>query len=687
MQFFAKWARWDGGRLWWLPALAMAGMGGLLLAANATGAEVPVFYAGNKGQAGEQTRFIVRTTELSAELQPASILFSWRGQRLQLEFIGANAEAPIEGLHPFPGQANYFLGKDPGAWITGVSLFGSVRYRDLYPGIDMVYGGSGRHIKSDFIVAPGVDPALIRMRYTGAQEVRIDSGGSLVVSTAQGQLREKAPDLYQWVGGNRVAVDGSFRMLPEGEVGFTVGNYDATLVLWIDPTVSYSTYIGGSRVENATSTAVDSSGNLFVAGWTESTNFPTASPLRVFGGSVDAFVMKMNSLGTGLLYATFLGGSGDDRAYGIDIDPSGNAYVAGYTTSFNFPVVSAVQSANGGGRDVFAVKLNATGSAIVYSTYLGGSGNDIANGAAVDPYGQIYVAGETDSNNFPTRFPFQSSKSGLRDAFAFKLNMSGALSFSTYMGGNGDDRATAIAISPVSLTPYITGCTQSTNFPTWNASQPSNAGGQDAFVVRFNGDANALVYSTYLGGSGGSSFSPECGYAVALDSYNNAYVTGVTPSINFPIIAAFQTTYGGGSRDGFFTKLNSGGVRLNSSYLGGRGIDVGTSIRADSSRRAYIAGYTSSHNLFATAAVQTTIAGGYDAFFMRVEVDGLTLGMSSYLGGAGTDSPLGIAYHSDGDLYLVGLTNSLNFPKQAPFQTVFGGSVDAFLTKVSGVSF
>ncbi len=674
---------WEGrARFHFLWALTL-----VLAPGQLPGAVAPVFYASNEGQAGDQTRFVVRTSQLSAELQPAGILFSWRGQQLRLEFTGASRDALIEGRNPMDGRANYFLGNNSSHWITNVPLYGSVQYHGLYPGIDMIYGGSGRQIKSDFIVAPGADPGLIRMRYTGAKSIRLDRDGSLVVSTAQGLLRESAPDLYQWIGGNRVVVDGRFQILPGGELGFAVGPYDPSTALWIDPAVSYSTYIGGSRVENATSTAVDSSSNLYVAGWTESVNFPTASAIRGFGGFVDAFVMKMNSLGTGLMYATFLGGSGDDRAYGIDIDPSGNAYVVGYTTSANFPIASAVQSAIGGARDAFVVKLNAAGSAIVYSTYLGGSGNDIANGVSVDPYGQPYVAGETDSINFPTHFPFQASKSGLRDAFTFKLNMSGALSFSTYIGGNGDDRATAIAVSPTSLTPYITGCTQSTNFPLKNPSQPSNAGGQDAFVVRFNSDANKLVYSTYLGGSLGTSSSPECGYAVALDSYHNAYVTGVTPSTNFPIVAPFQSTPGGGSRDGFYTKLSNDGARLNSSYLGGRGIDVGTSIRVDSSRRAYIAGYTSSNNLYVTAGVQNSLAGGYDAFFVRVEVNGLTLGIGSYLGGTDTDIPLGIAYHPNGDLYLVGITNSLTFPKQAALQTEFGGGVDAFVTKISNVSF
>jgi len=504
-----------------------------------------------------------------------------------------------------------------------------------------------------------------------------------VVLAPGGELRELPPELYQVTGGSRMAIPGRFELRPGGEIGFEVGAYDRSRPLWIDPVISYSTYAGGSRTENATAAAVDSSGNLYLAGWTESVDHPTASPVRSFAGSVDAFVMKFNSLGTGLLYATFLGGSSDDRAYGMDIDPSGNAYVVGYTTSNDFPVVSAVQTVRRGGRDAFVTKLNAAGSAIAYSTYFGGSGNDTANGVAVDQFGQPYVVGETDSTNFTLRFPYQSAKSGLRDAFSFKLNMSGALSYSTYIGGNGDDRGVGIAIS-ASLTPYIVGCTTSTNFPTRNPAQASNGGGMDGFVVRFNGDANALVYSTYIGGNGGSSTTPECAQAIAVDAFNNSYVTGVTASTNLPLLLAFQTAPGGGGRDAFVAKYDVGGVRQYTSYLGGRGIDIGTAIRVDSARRAHVGGYTASNNFPVINGVQSTFGGVYDAFFVRVDVSGASLNMSSYVGGSGTDVPLGIAYQSTGDLYMVGLTNSINFPLQSPLQPNLSAGIDSFVTKIGG---
>jgi hypothetical protein len=347
--------------------------------------------------------------------------------------------------------------------------------------------------------------------------------------------------------------------------------------------------------------------------------------------------------------------------------------------------VSAVQSTLGGGRDAFCLKLNATGSAISYSTYFGGTGTDIANGIAVDSFGQAYVVGETDSINFPMWLPFQAVKSGMRDAFTFKLNAAGNKVYSTYIGGSGDDRGLAIAVS-TTLTPYISGCTTSTNFPTKIPSQAALAGGMDAFVVRFNGDANNTVYSTYLGGTAGSNSAVECAYAIALDTFNNAYVTGSTPSANFPTMTPFQALYGGGSLDAFVTKFNSSGQRLYSSLLGGIGIDVGTSIRVDvNTRRAVVAGYTSSVNFPTLLPVQAAFGGLYDGFIAKVDVNGNVLNSSSYFGGSGTDVILGIAYQTSGDLYITGVTNSWNYPVLSPYQASPAGSNDAFLTKISGV--
>jgi len=646
---------------------------------------VPLFYIANHGQMAPSVRYMVKTPELTAYFESNSIQFTGRGENLRLEFLGANSSPAVEGIKPLSAKANFFAGNQPSQWHVNVPLFGAVYYSQLYPGIDMIYGESDRNIKSDFIVAPGAAPSSIRFRYAGAKHVSVASDGGLVVVTNSGQLREHPPVLYQQRAARRIPVKGSFLVSHDQVVSFEVGDYDTSIPLWIDPVVSYSTYVGGSRVDNATAIQADGSGNVFLAGWTDSTNFPTAVPVRGPAGSVDAFIMKFNSTGTSLAYATYIGGNADDRAYGIDIDPSGNAYLVGYTNSLNFPIVSAAQKVIGGGRDAFCLKLNAAGSVIAYSTYFGGSGNDVANGVGVDSFGQPYVVGETDSTNFPTRFPYQAAKSGLRDAFSFKLSASGTTTFSTYIGGSGDDRGLAIAVSGT-LTPYITGCTTSTNFPTKVPAQAANAGGMDAFVVRFNSDANNTVYSSYLGGTGGSNSAMECGYGIALDTFNNAYITGSTPSLNFPTLTPFQAAYAGGSLDAFVTKYNSSGQRLYSSYLGGMSLDVGTAIRVDANtRRAMIAGYTSSLNFPLVTPTQATFGGMYDGFFAKVDVNGNVLNSSSFWGGSGTDIILGIAYRPTGELFIAGATNSANYPLLAPYQSAPGGSNDAFLAKIGGV--
>jgi hypothetical protein len=633
-----------------------------------------------------QSMYWVKTSDLTAGFDPQRVDFSWRGSHIYLTFPGASP-ASIEGVAPLHGKVNFLLGNDPARWAQDLQAYEKVIYRDLYPGIDMIYGGSSRRIKSEFVAAPGSDPSAIRMQFFGIHHLTIAPDGSLRVVTTQGELQEEAPVIFQESSGKRVPVAGHFRLFADGTIGFELGSYDHSLALTIDPAVSYSTFFGGSRNDNPMAIAVNTAGSAFVAGWTDSNDFPEASPLRGFSGSVDAFVAKFNPAGSGLVYATYIGGSGDDRALGVDIDPSGNAYVVGYTTSNNFPTVLPIQGSRAGGRDAFMLKLNAAGNVLAYSSYYGGSGNDQANGVSVDIYGQLYAVGETDSANFPTRFPFQSSLHGIRDAFTFKIGVSGSIAFSTLIGGAGDDRGTAIAVAASGLTPYIAGCTASTDFPTSNASQAALAGGQDAYVVRFNGDGNRLVYGTYLGGSAGGIGQTECANAIALDSFNNAYVAGQTPSTNFPVLGAFQAAHASGVYDAFITKLNSGGARLYSSYLGGRGVDVATGVRVDASRRAYVVGYTSSNNFPAVLATQAALAGYYDAFAVRVDVAGSSLNFATYLGGTYTDTPFGAALSSAGDLYLTGITTSPNFPLAAPFQPTLKGSMDGFLTKIANVGF
>jgi phospholipase C len=377
----------------------------------------------------------------------------------------------------------------------------------------------------------------------------------------------------------------------------------------------YSTYLGGSNEDIAQKIAVDGSGDAFVTGVTSSTNFPTSNPLQPAygGGPFDAFVAELNPSGSALVYSTYLGGSGDDEGNGIAVDSTCNAYITGGSNSTDFPTMDPLQPASGGGYDAFVAKINSSGSALVYSTYLGGSDQDIGQAIATDSLGDAYVTGQTYSANFPTMNPLQPANGGSEDAFVAQINPAGsALIFSTYLGGSGNDEGNGIALN-TSGNAYVTGDTTSSDFPTMNPLQPANGGGQDAFVAQLNSTGSALVYSTYLGGSG-----QDIGEAIAVDSSGDAYVTGQTYSTNFPTMNPFQPT-NHGLNDAFMAELNSSGSALvYSTYLGGSSQDSGEAIAVDNLGNAYVTGFTSSTDFPTMNPLQPVYGGGQDAFVTQI---------------------------------------------------------------------
>ena len=519
------------------------------------------------------------------------------------------------------------------------------------------------------------------MRYSGGGDPRIDADGSLVVRVGDHELREQAPLVYQERDGSKQSVEGRFRLLGAGVVGFALGDYDRARALVIDPVLSYSSLLGGSGTETATSVAVDASGAAYIAGYTDSSNFPAVNAVQGFnGGGNDVFVAKLSQSGNALVYCTYLGGSADDRASSIAVDAQGNAYIAGSTTSPNFPVRAALQSKLTGYRNAFIAKLNPAGNNLVYSTYLGGNASDSANGIAVNAAGEAYVVGDTNSYSFPAN-GFQNGTRGGLDAFVAKLSADGSrLLYSTYLGGNGDDRGMAIALDGTG-TAYVTGSTFSTDFPVLNAAQQNNAGGQDAFVTRLSADGRYLLFSTYLGGSGGTIAFPEMGQAIAVDSAGNAYVTGFTSSTDFPRLNAVQTGRRGQS-DAFVSKLTVLGALSYSTYLGGSSVEVGTGIAVDAAGDAYVSGYTYSTDLSVTAAIQSSNAGEYDGFVAELNATGDTFLYLSYLGGNGSDAASSIALDPWGNLYVAGWTQSTNFPLLSSFQSVNSGNYGSFVTKI-----
>jgi hypothetical protein len=653
---------------------------------------IPLSFEANRGQADGAVNFLARGAGYTLLLKPTEAVFTFSQTKpLRMTLEGADADATAEGSDELEGKANYLVGNDPSRWLTNVPTFARVSYREVYKGVDLIYYGNQRQLEYDFRVAPGADPRAVSLRFDGADKIEVDASGDLLLASGGSVVRQPKPFIYQEAGGARRAVEGGYEVAEGGRVRFRLGEYDASLPLVIDPVLVYSTYLGGSGGDQALHIAVDSSGNAYISGFTVSTNFPTASPVQAANASFqDAFVTKVNAAGSALVYSTYLGGNGNEQARGLAIDSAGSAYVTGFTNSTNFPMANAIDATLGSnGDDAFVTKLNAAGDALVYSTYLGGNESaEFGQAITVDSAGNAYVTGNTFSDDFPTVNPIQAANAGgSTDAFLTKINAAGtALVFSTYLGGADNDSGEGIKVDSAGNV-YLGGDTASTNFPTASPIQAANAGGiSDVFVMKVNAAGDALVYSTYLGGS----LRDAC-EDLAIDSSGNVYVTGDTESSNFPTANAFQSTNGGTVflQDAFVTKVNAAGTALVfSTYLGGNGGEVGFGIAVDSAGNVYVAGATASNNTFPTAnALQCARAGSADVFATKFNAAGSALIYSTYLGGANDDQARGVAIDSAGNAYLAGRTSSTDFPTAHAIQSAFGGETppfgDAFVLKLS----
>ncbi len=635
--------------------------------------QVPLSFQINEGQTSPQVEYLSQGSGYSLFLTPTESMLSLQAPAtnsgtsesvaLSSSFVGANPQPTVVGLDPLGGTSNYFAGSNPSGWHTGIANYGEVEYQNLYKGVDLVFYGNQQQLEYDYIVSPGTDPGIITMAIAGAESMTIDSHGNLVLATVGGDVTEDAPVVYQKIGGVKQAVSGQFALEGGDEVRFEVGAYDHAQALIIDPVLSYSTYLGGSNgATSASSIAVNSEGDAYVTGGSQATDFPTTDgAYQTTGGGT--FVTELNPSGTGVVYSTFIAGTG---AASIALDGSGNVYLTGVIDSSELPTTAgAFQTDFGGVGDAFITELNSTGTALVYSTYLGGSGFDGGTSIAVDSAGDAYVTGETSSVDFPTTpGAFQTIYGGgPQDAFVTEINATGtALIYSTYIGGSGLDGGQGIAIDAAGDA-YVTGYTQSSNFPvTAGAYQSSLAGGSNVFITKLNPSGDGLIYSTYVGGS-----DSDTGYAIAIDSDGDAFVTGTTSSADFPTTSGAQQIAYGGGNDGFVTKLNTSGTGLvYSTYLGGEGSEVGQSVAVDSSGDAYVTGTTNSTNFPTTSdAIQTALGGSNDyddAFLTELNGLGTSLIYSTYLGGENYDYGDGIAIDSLDNVYIAGITWSLEFP-------------------------
>lgn len=684
---------------------------------------IPLSFEVNQGQTDSQVKFLSRGNGYNLFLTgseavlvlskpTASIMMKTEANSfieqavLRMQLVGANPKSEPVGVGELPGKVNYFFGKDPKKWRAGIPSFARVKYEDAYPGIDLVYYGNQQQLEYDFVVTPGADPSLIRLNFEGTDELEVDSQGNLVLHIAGEQVKMLKPLIYQDPRGVRQAISGEYVLKSEHEVGFQISAYDATSPLVIDPILLYSTYLGGTADDQAAGISVDNSGNIYVTGNTRSADFPTENPVQPgLSGDLDAFVLKLNTNSNVLVYSTFLGGSLEDVGHAIAVDSNGAAYVAGFTASSEFPTTPGAfdTNYNGGLFDAFVAKLDASGSSLLYSTFLGGSAWDSGNGIVVDSSGSAYIMGFAYSSNFPTTSgAFDTSfNGGSYDAFITKLNPTGTgLVYSTYLGGNGDEWGGRIALGN-SGEVYVTGYTWATDFPTTSgAFQPTYNGGLvDVFVSRLNAGGTALLYSTYLGGD-----LADFAFAIAVDESGAAYITGWTPSSNFPTTPGAFDQSQNGNYDAFVTKLSVDGTSLAySTFLGGNfpnpnfGPDHGFGITVDEEGAAYITGRTGSYNFPITTDAFDTTCGtdgscdpnlighpGGDAFLTKLNASGTGLLYSTFLGGEGNDEGRYVAVDAAGAIYVVGFTASSEFPTtQGAFDTSYnGGPNDVFVVKI-----
>lgn len=708
---------------------------------------LPLIFELNQGQSDPQVKFLARGSGYALFLTADQAVLTLRhaaarqSSVVSMTLEGASRNSPVSGVDQLPGKSNYFLGNDPAQWHTDVPQFARVRYRGVYPGIDLVYYGKQGQLEYDFEAAPGSDTQEVVLSFQGAENLTVDSAGDLVLAVGDGRVTLKSPRVYQRVGEQERTVDARFELRGQNRVGFALGQYDQRRTLIIDPVLTYSTYLGGSGDEACTTilvvatgvsgcpaVAVDTGLNAYIAGSTTSANFPTAGlPFQPgLEGTANVFISKFNSTADTLLFSTYLGGDTVDTTAGLAVDASTNVIVAGNTTSKNFPTDgtnAAFQTTRlSANNHAFVSKLDSLGHTLIYSTYLSGSGIDTATGLAIDLGGNAYVTGTTTSTTIvPTGFPstlgsYQPLSKAVSQFFLTKVNPSlsgvNSVPYSTYFGGSNPNTGRTVGggvAVDVNSNVYITGGTDFADMPVLNAFHGApGSGGLDVFVAELNPAAvtgTQLLYSTYLGGTG-----DDIAYGIAVDSALSAYVTGSTTSIDFPAAGTgvFQPN-NNGARDAFVAKLGAvtaGGILpgtvplLYFTYLGGSNDDVGLGIVVDnsgqaqgSSQGARVTGWTASPNfpVINAAGVEATFAGGFDAFVARIDTTATTPTAaghySTFLGGTLDDFGTGIAVDLQGASYVAGETQSGDLLTKAPplttsFQPSISGLSDAFLSKL-----
>lgn len=643
--------------------------------------KLPLYFVKNDGKLEDNVEFYVKGTKNWIFLKKDGVhlvLQNKPAEIVRIAPLNANKEFEIMGEERNEGKVNYFIGNCPENWKRNLPTFNKIRYKEVWNGVDIAFYGRSGNLKYDIVVKPGADISKISFEIEKVKEIELSENGGLIAKLPSGKIiYQRKPYIYQEIDGKIIEIEGFYR-IKRGNgkkcFDFVLKSFNSSYPLIIDPTLIYSTYLGGSSYDGGYGISVDLAGNVYIIGQTFSSDFPVSSPIKGSkSGYYDIFVTKINPEGNSIVYSTFIGGNGDDYGYAIGVDSSGNAYITGYTESLDFPTQNPAQKNNSGGRDVFVAKINSEGDSLIYSTYLGGSGNDYGYGIALDGKGNAYLTGFTYSTDFPLKDPFYGY-SGYGDIFLTKIASDGNILYSTYFGGSNNDCAYGIAVDS-SGNVYLTGTTYSTDFPIKNPIK-ERGGLWDSFLVKINSEGNQIILSSFIGGS-----DNDYGTGIAVDSLENVYITGYTSSPDFPIQNPIQKSIAG-NYDAFVSKISTSEKSvLFSTFIGGKNNDHSREIATDLNGNVYIAGETYSTDFPTYDPIQESNAGYWDAFVVKINLEANVFVYSTYLGGSNNDYAHGIAVDILGNAYVTGYTSSSNFPTAIPIYGYSSG-YDSFVAKI-----
>lgn len=652
---------------------------------------IPLYYEANIGQADPAVQVISRGGGFVTLLTGSETYFvnSSTPQPFGLKFLGA-ANSPKAILEEeLPGVSHYYQGKDPAKWRTGVKHYARARFSEVYPGVDVLFYSGEKRMEYDFVVAPGADPSVIRMAWTGVEATRVDESGDLVVTTAAGDIRQKRPVVFQEVGGKRLPVEARYRKNTDGVYSLDLGDWDRQYALVIDPSLQYSTYIGGSLLEESTTMLIDQAGNAVIGGYTFSTNFPVAPiSLTFIGTNEEAFVTKLNNDGTQLMFSVFLGGEAFDTVSAITTDSNGSYYITGRTQSFSFPSTPNVfQIFFSGLQDAFLCKISANGSQLIYSTFFGMSNSyETSNAIGVDSNGNAVIAGSSSSSSLPTTpGAFDRTANGGDDGFVARFSANGQqLLMSTFLGGAGVDIINGMT-QDVAGELYLVGTTSSADFPTTTgAYQRTLSGAKDAFVCKMSQNGQRVSFCSLFGGTGA-----EEGTTVALETGGRVVIAGSATVGTFPATALALRKVVGGDSDAFVARLNSQGTSvIAATLLGGLGVEFLGSVISMTGGYMAVGGTTTSLNFPSTReAFQFSSTASGDGFLSVITPLGNELTYSTIIGGTITDQIRAIARDRFGDVYVAGASNSSDLiTVPGSFDTTLNGSADVFVARILGIS-